>query len=165
MARVNPIPKDMHTITPSLAFRGAAGAIDFYKKAFGAQEVMRMPSPDGKYIWHAELRIGDSVFYLNDEMPGSTTHAPSREHPATASLALYVEDADALFQRAVGAGAASVMPVQEMFWGDRMGVVTDPYGHSWMIMTHTRDLTEEEIRRGGEEFARRMQEQHSGASA
>ena len=164
MARVNPIPKDVHTITPSLAFRDAAKAIDFYKKAFGAQEVMRMPSPDGKYIWHAELRIGDSIFYLNDEMPGSTTHAPSREHPATASLALYVEDADALFQRAVGAGATSVMPVQEMFWGDRMGVVTDPFGHSWMVMTHTRDLTQEEIRRGGEEFARRMQEQHRGAS-
>ncbi len=165
MARVNPIPKDMHTITPSLTFRDAAKAIDFYKTAFGAQEVMRMPSPDGRYIWHAELRIGDSVFYLGDEMPGSATHAPTREHPATASLALYVEDADVLFQRATSAGAATVMPVQEMFWGDRMGVVTDPFGHSWMIMTHTRDLTEEEIRRGGEEFARRMEEQHRGASA
>lgn len=163
MASVKPIPKGTHTITPSLAFKDAARAIEFYKKAFGAQEVMRMPSPDGKRIWHAELRIGDSLFYLSDEMPNSTTHAPSREHPATASLALYVEDADALFQRAVGAGATTVMPVQEMFWGDRMGVVTDPFGHSWMVMTHTRDLSEDEIRRGGEEFARRMQEQH-GAS-
>ena len=165
MARVNPIPKGTHTITPSLVFRDSAGAIEFYKKAFGAQEVRRMLSPDGRYIWHAELRIGDSLFYLNDEMPGSTTHAPSPEHPATTSLALHVENADALFQRATGAGAKTAMPVQDMFWGDRMGVVTDPYGHSWMIMTHTRDLTEEEIRRGGEEFARRMQEQHRGTSA
>jgi len=163
MAQVDAIPKDMHTITPNLTFRDAAKAIEFYKKAFGADEVMRMPSPDGKYIWHAELRIGDSIFYLNDEMPGSKTHAPTGDQPATASLALHVEDCDSIFQRAKDAGAEPVMPVQEMFWGDRMGVMMDPFGHCWMIMTHTRDLTAEEIRRGGEEFARRMQAQQRGA--
>ncbi len=164
MAQVHPIPKGMHAITPSLVCSDAAKAIEFYKEAFGAVEVMRMPTPDGKHVWHAELRIGDSVFYVNDDLPNSVTHAPSPEHPATASIQLYVDDADGVFWRATTEGAQSIKPVQEMFWGDRMGVVIDPFGHTWMISTHTRDLTEEELRRGAEEYARRAsQEDQRGA--
>jgi PhnB protein len=162
MAQVHPIPKGMHTITANLVCKEASKAIEFYKNAFGAVEVMRMPTPDGKGIWHAELRIGDSVFYVNDEMPNATTHAPTPEHPATASIQLYVDDADGVFWRATTEGALSTMPVQEMFWGDRMGAVTDPFGHTWMISTHTRDLTEEEVRRGAEEYARHLAQEQSG---
>ena len=115
---------------------------------------MMMPGTDR--VMHAELRIGDSVLYMNDEMPGGSLRAPSGDHAATSSLALYVADADALFGRAVKAGASVVMPVADMFWGDRMGVVTDPHGHSWMIASRTRDVSREEMMRGAEDFARQM---------
>ncbi len=163
MAQVHPVRTGMHTLTPSLVCKDASHAIEFYKNAFGAVEVMRLPAPDGKRIWHAELRIGDSVLFVNDEMPNGPTRAPTPDHPATASIQLYVDDVDGIFWRATNEGARTAMPVQEMFWGDRMGVVVDPFGHTWMISTHTRDLTEEEVRRGAEEFARRnAQEQRAG---
>ncbi len=162
--RPSPIPAGMHTVTPNLVLAGCAKAMEFYKEAFGARELMRMMMPGTERVMHAEMRIGDSVVYLNDGMPGGAMRAPGPDHAATASLALYVKDADGLFDRAVKAGASATMPVADMFWGDRMGVVTDPFGHSWMIMTHTRDLTASEMRRGAEDFARQMS-QGSGATA
>jgi len=146
----NPIPKGYHTITPSLTCRDAAKAIDFYKKAFGAQELMRMPSPDGK-IGHAEIKIGDSVVFISDEFPGRTA-APSPTATPSSSLFLYVEDVDTVFNRAVSAGAKSTMPLQDMFWGDRFGNVVDPFGHQWGLATHIEDVAPDEIERRSAAF-------------
>ncbi|WP_243338375.1 VOC family protein [Anaeromyxobacter soli] len=156
MATVRPIPEGMHTLTPNLVIRGAAQAIEFYKRALGAQEVARMPAPDGKSIWHAELRIGDSMFFLNDEMPGMGTGAPSAAVPVPVTMWLYVPDTDAAFKRAVDAGGKPTMPPADMFWGDRCAGVADPFGYMWSFATHQKDLTPEEMRRAGEEFARSM---------
>jgi PhnB protein len=163
--RASPIPKGMHTVTPNLVLKDSAQAIEFYGKAFGAKELSRMPSPDGKGIWHAELKIGDSVIYLNDESPQGTCVAPSAEHKATASVHLYVRDSDALFDRAVKAGATVVMPMQDMFWGDRMGMVIDPFGNSWTIATHQRDLTRAQLRKAADEFSQRMAAGNEGMEA
>ena len=165
MAQANPIPQGMHTVTPNLVLRDCARAIEFYKRALGAQEVMRMPSPDGKTIWHAELRVGDSVFFLNDEMPGMSNAAPSADRPAPVTMWLYVKDCDGAYRRAVEAGAKSKMAPEDMFWGDRTASVTDPFGYSWSFATHVKDLSEEEIRRGGAEFARKMGASGAGAGA
>jgi uncharacterized glyoxalase superfamily protein PhnB len=146
----------MHTVTPQLTLRESARAIDFYKQAFGAQELMRMPTPDGRGIWHAELRIGDSVIYVSDEMPQGPTAAPSSTNKATGVIQLYVPDCDAVFQSAVQAGARVSMPLADMFWGDRYGSVVDPFGQVWGIATHVKDLSPEEMRRGAEEFAAKM---------
>jgi uncharacterized glyoxalase superfamily protein PhnB len=156
MARVNPIPQGMHTLTPNLVLRDCASAIEFYKKALGAQEISRMPAPDGKSIWHAELRIGDSVFFLNDEMPGMGRTAPTASSPLPVTMWLYVPDCDAAYKRATGAGAKSTMEPADMFWGDRCGSVADPFGYLWSFATHQKDMTESEMRRAGEEFARTM---------
>jgi uncharacterized glyoxalase superfamily protein PhnB len=149
----------MHTLTPNLVLRDCAKAIEFYKQALGAQEVMRMPAPDGKSIWHAELRIGDSMFFLNDEMPGMGRSAPTAAEPVPVTMWLYVPDCDASFKRAVDAGAKATMPPADMFWGDRCSGVADPYGYLWSFATHQKDMTEEEMRRAGEEFARSMKQQ------
>ena len=146
-------PAGMHTVTPQLTLRESARAIEFYKQAFGAQELMRMPGPDGRGIWHAEIRIGDSVLYLSDEMPQSPTAAPSPTHKATAIVQLYVADCDAVFQAAVQAGARVTMPLADMFWGDRYGVVTDPFGQVWGIATHVKDLSPEEMAKGAQDWA------------
>ncbi len=158
MAGVNPIPQGAHTITPNLVLRDCAKAIDFYVRALGAQEVSRFPSPDGKAIWHAELRIGDSTFYLNDEMPGMGRPAPSADRPDPVSMWLWVKDCDAAFRRAVDAGAQAVGEPADMFWGDRVGGVTDPFGYTWSFATHQKDLTREELTRAGEAFARSMRQ-------
>ena len=160
MAGVNPIPKGMHTVTPNLVLRDCAKAIEFYKRAFGAQEVSRFPAPDGKSIWHAELRIGDSTLFLNDEMPGMSRAAPTASSPVPVTMWLYVPDADRAYRQAVDAGAKSTMEPADMFWGDRCAAVADPYGYTWSFATHQKDMSEEEMRRAGEEFARRMQAQH-----
>lgn len=152
-----PVPKGMHTVTPSLVLRDCARAITFYQHAFGAKEVRRMTSPDGRAVWHAELRIGDSVVYMNDEMPGSPASAPTPEHPAAMSIQLYVEDCDATFARAVAAGARATMKPDDMFWGDRMGSVVDPYGYTWAIATHQRDVSDEDLRRAMQAAQRRME--------
>lgn len=154
--KVNPVPKGMHSVTPNLTIRGCTRAIEFYMRALGAVEVSRFPSPDGKGIWHAELRIGDSVVFMNDEMPGMNPPAPSVEHPAPASFWLYVTDCDAAFTRAVNAGATAKMPPADMFWGDRCGMVADPFGYNWTFATHVKDMTQDEMRRAGEEFAKSM---------
>jgi uncharacterized glyoxalase superfamily protein PhnB len=149
-------PEDHGDVVANLVFKESAKAIDFYKQAFGAKELRRMPSPDGKGIWHAELRIGDSVIFLNDESPMGGTVAATPDHRATSSLQIYAPDCDALFQRAVAAGAKPSMPVADMFWGDRMGMVTDPFGQQWAISTRVKVLTDEQMRKGGEEFAKQF---------
>jgi uncharacterized glyoxalase superfamily protein PhnB len=146
-----PIPEGMHTITPHVVVNGAAKAIDFYKRAFGAEELGRFPTPDGK-IMHAAVRIGDSVLFMADEFPdmgGSKAPAPGQS-PVT--LHLYVEDVDSVFNRATTAGAAVKMPIMDAFWGDRYGQITDPFGHTWSLATHKEDLSAEEMRRRGEQF-------------
>jgi PhnB protein len=145
---VKPIPEGYHTLSPSLTVDNAAGAIEFYKRAFGAQERSRIEGPGGT-IAHAELQIGDSILMLNDPFPQASTSPPKELGGTTVNLFLYVEDVDAVFQQAVEAGATSTMPVDDMFWGDRFGSVTDPYGHSWSIATHVEDVPPEEIEERG----------------
>jgi uncharacterized glyoxalase superfamily protein PhnB len=160
MATAKPIPDGMHTVTPNLVIRApqCAKAIEFYRSALGAQEISRFPSPDGKTVWHAELRIGDSAVFVNDEMPGAGRPAPTADAPVPVTMWLYVPDCDAAFQRAVRAGAKETMAPEDMFWGDRCAAVVDPFGYQWSFATHQKDLSMEEMRRAGEEFARSMQE-------
>jgi PhnB protein len=141
---VKPIPEGYTTLSPSLAVDDAAEAIEFYKRAFGAQERGRMEGPEGT-IAHAELQIGDSVLMLADPMPQASTRTPREIGGTTVNLFMYVEDVDAVVQRAVDAGATVTMPVDDMFWGDRFGSVTDPYGHSWSVATHVEDVPPEEM--------------------
>jgi PhnB protein len=143
--RVKPIPEGHHTITPHLVVRGGAEAIAFYKKAFGAEELGRSPGPDGMSIMHAGLKIGDSILFLNDEFPDMGCRSPQALGGSPITLHLYVKDVDAVFKQAVAAGAQVRMPVTDMFWGDRYGQVTDPFGHVWALATHIEDLTREEI--------------------
>lgn len=142
--QVKPIPEGMHTVTPHLVCAGAAEAIAFYTKAFGATEVARMPGPGGK-LMHAMVRIGDSMVMLVDEVPEWQAVGPRTLKGTPVTLHMYVPDADAVFQRAVDAGATSIMPLADMFWGDRYGVVEDPFGHRWSIATHNRDLSPEQM--------------------
>jgi PhnB protein len=146
---VRAIPEGFHTITPHLVVRGGAQAIDFYKKAFGAAELSRAPMPDGK-LMHAHLKIGDSQLFLCDEFPEQGARSPLGLGGTPVTISLYVEDADAVFQQAVAAGAQVRMPPMDMFWGDRYGQVTDPFGHIWAIATHKEDLTPEEINQRAE---------------
>jgi PhnB protein len=141
---VKPIPEGYHSLTPYLAVEDAAKAIDFYKEAFGAEELLRMPGEDGK-IAHAELQIGDSKLMLSDPFPQSQVRPPSERGGPTASIFLYVEDVDATFDQAQSAGAEVETELQDMFWGDRFGTLVDPFGHVWSIATHKEDLSEEEI--------------------
>jgi uncharacterized glyoxalase superfamily protein PhnB len=159
MATANPIPQGMHTLTPNLTLRECAKAIAFYERALGAKLKSRMDAPDGKSVWHAELRIGDSVVFVNDEMPGMGRPAPTAENPVPVTMWLYVNDCDAAFERAVKAGAKSTMEPADMFWGDRCAGVADPFGYTWSFATHQKDMTEQEMKRAGEEFARQMQQQ------
>jgi PhnB protein len=144
-----PIPEGYRTITPGLVVDKGAEAIDFYARAFGAEVVRRLEM--GGKIMHAELRIGDSLVTVNDEMPEYGLKAPDREAPVPASLLIYCEDADALHARAVAAGASEINPVSDQFHGDRAGSVRDPYGHRWAIATHTEDMSEAEMQRRMEE--------------
>jgi len=156
---VKAIPEGYHTITAQLTVRDASRAIEFYKRAFGAVLLMRLPSTDGKSIMHAELRIGDSIVFLSDEFPDMGCRSPQSLGGVASSLHLYVEDVDTDFNRAVAAGAQVRMPVTEMFWGDRYGKVADPFGHEWGIGTRKEDLTPEEIRKRGEAFFAQMAKQ------
>jgi PhnB protein len=143
-----PIPEGYSTISPYLAVDDAAEAIAYYKKAFGAEETVRMEAPDGK-IGHAELKIGDSHVMLSDPFPQASTTPPKELGGTSASIFMYVEDVDAVVQQAVGAGATVTMEVEDQFWGDRFGSITDPFGHIWSIATHVEDLTPEEIEERG----------------
>ena len=147
MAKTNWLPQGFRTITPHLVINGCAKAIEFYKKAFGAEEVMRMPMPDGR-IGHAELKIGDSVLMCADdcpEMTGGKSRDPKKLGASPVTIHLYVPDAKAAMERATKAGATVTMPVAEMFWGDLYGKFTDPFGHDWGIATHVKDLTPDQI--------------------
>ena len=141
------VPEGFHTITPHLELRGAAKAIDFYKKAFGATEIMRNLGPDGRLIMHAQLLIGDSMLLLHDEFAESGGQSPQTLEGSPVTLHLYVEDVDALFKQAVDAGATVAMPVQDTFWGDRYGQLVDPFGHSWSIGSKIETLDANEIRK------------------
>ena len=143
---VKPIPEGMHSLTPQIVCAGAAKAIDFYKQAFGAIELFRMPTPDGK-IGHAQIKIGNSVMMLTDESEQCGSFGPKTLKGSPVSLYLYVENADAAFERAVAAGSTVVMPLADMFWGDRWGFVEDPFGHRWHIASHVRDVEPEEMQR------------------
>lgn len=140
----NASPTGVHTITPHLVCAGAAAAIEFYKNAFGAEELMRIPGPDGK-LGHAMLRIGDSVFRLADEYPQWDSVGPLALHGTPVTLHLTVPDVDQAFERALAAGARVRMPLADMFWGDRYGMVVDPFGHRWSMSTHLRDVSLEEM--------------------
>jgi PhnB protein len=140
----NPIPEGYHSLTPYLAVEDASRAIEFYKDAFGAEEVIRMPGPDGS-VAHAELQIGDSKLMLSDPFPQSNVRPPSERGGPTASIFMYVNDADATFEQAQKAGATVVAELEDMFWGDRFGSLADPFGHVWSVATHVEDLSEEEI--------------------
>ena len=141
---VNPIPEGYHSLQIYLAVEDAAKAIDFYKEAFGAEETIRMPGPDGK-VAHAELQIGDSKLMLSDPFPQSNVRPPSERGGSTASVFMYVDDVDATFAQAQEAGATVVSELEDMFWGDRFGTLSDPFGHVWSIATHKEDLSEEEM--------------------
>jgi PhnB protein len=141
---VKPIPEGYHAITPYLAVEDAGKAIDFYKEAFGAEELMRMPGPDGK-IAHAEIQIGDSRLMLSDPFEQSSVRPPAERGGPTGSVFLYVDDVDSTFEQATDAGATVTSPLEDMFWGDRFGTVTDPFGHVWSMATHKEDLTEEQM--------------------
>jgi PhnB protein len=144
-----PIPDGYRTATPYLTIKGAAQAIEFYKRAFGAQEGGRMTGPDGKSVMHAEIKIGDSMLMLSDEFPQMGSRSPETLGGTTGAIFLYVPDVDSAFKRAVDAGARAIMPPTDMFWGDRFGKLVDPFGHEWAMATHKEDLTPEEIRKRG----------------
>jgi len=144
MAKVKAIPEGMHSVTPHLICAGAANAIEFYKKAFGAVETGRMPGADGK-LMHAAIRIGDSCVMLVDENAQWGMLGPKALKGSPVAIHLYVEDADAFVARAVKAGAKVTMPLDDMFWGDRYGKLEDPFGHQWSVATHVRDVTPEEM--------------------
>jgi PhnB protein len=147
-------PKGYHSVTPAIVVRDAAKAIDFYKEAFGADEVDRMQGPDGS-VMHAEIRIGDSIIMLGEENPMWQTKSPQTLGGVHGSLHIYVDDADAAFARAVAAGCEARYPMEDAFWGDRYGKVTDPFGHEWGLATRVKDLSPDEIRKAGEEWAQK----------
>jgi PhnB protein len=151
---VRPIPEGYHSLTPYLVLSGAAEALEFYKKAFGAVEVMRMDGPDGR-VMHAEIKIGDSMVMIGDECPQSGHKGPKSLGGSSVGLMFYVDGVDAAFTKAVQAGATVQRPVADMFWGDRMGTVVDPFGHVWSIATHVEDVSAEECKRRAEAFLKK----------
>lgn len=152
---VKPIPEGYHTVTPYLTLNDATRAIDFYKRAFNATERVRMDTPNGK-VGHAELQIGDSMIMLGDEMPGMGNRSPQSLGGSCAGIFLYVKDVDAAFQQAVNAGAKVEQPLQDMFWGDRYGKLTDPFGHSWSMATHKEDVAPAEMEKRMQEAIAKM---------
>jgi len=146
MPDVKPIPEGYSTVTPYLFVKGAASAIDYYKKVFGAQEIVRLNAPNG-LIGHAELRIGDSMVMLSDENPQWGNKSPQTLGGSATSLHVYVEDVDAVVQGALDAGAQLIRPVKDQFYGDRSGSLLDPFGHLWSVATHIEDVSPEEIKK------------------
>ena len=155
MAKVNPIPEGSHCITPGLVVKDAKKAIEFYKNALGAAVVDVMHGPDGS-VMHAELKIGDSKFYVGDENPEWGAISPKTLGGSPVSLNIYTEDCDALVKRAMAAGATVEQPLMDMFWGDRYGKIQDPFGHKWGIATHKEDVSPEEMERRGKEWMAQM---------
>ena len=150
---VAPIPEGFRSVTPHIVVKDARAALDFYKAAFGAEELCFVPGPGGEGCTHAEFKIGDSMLMLAQEMEGMEHWlSPETHGGTTVALHIYTEDTDAAFQRAVDAGGAPGMPPMDMFWGDRYARVTDPFGHEWSLATHMKDLTPEQIQAGQEAF-------------
>jgi PhnB protein len=147
---VKPIPEGYHSVTPYLIAKNASAAIDFYKKAFGAQELFRMEAPGGK-IGHAEIKIGDSILMIADEHPEMGHVGPETLGGSAVGLMIYLEDVDTVFARAIEAGATEMRPLENQFYGDRSGSVKDPFGHTWMISTHVEDVAPDEMARRAEE--------------
>jgi len=150
--KVNPVPDGYHTATPYLTLNNAAAALDFYKRAFGARELCRMPSPDGK-IMHAEITIGDSHIMLADESSANQTNSPNTLKGTTSGIFLYLEDVDAAFKQALKAGAKETQPLENMFWGDRFGKLTDPFGHVWMLASRVEEISLAQIEERMSAFA------------
>ena len=146
---VSPIPEGYHSVTPYLVMKNAAAAIEFYKKAFGAVELLRMAAPGGK-IGHAEIKIGDSPVMLADEYPDMGFKGPESLGGTPVSLMVYVDDVDKIYPQAISAGGKEVRPLQNQFYGDRSGTLTDPFGHVWTISTHVEDVSEEELAKRAE---------------
>src|SRR5262245_50298888 len=155
--KVNPVPPGYHTATPYLIIKGAASAIEFYKKAFGATESERIADPDGT-VRHAEIKIGDSIFMITDECPQFPDYlSPKSRGGSPVHMYLYVDDADAWFKRAIDAGATEQMPVKDQFYGDRSGGVTDPYGHVWYLASRIEEVSEEELQRRAKAYSQKKE--------
>lgn len=152
MAKVKPVPEGNHSITAGLVVRDGKKAIEFYKTAFGAKVLNVMNSPDGRSVMHAELKIGDTKIYLGDENPEMGARSPQALGGSPVSLNIYTEDCDTMFKKAVAAGATVKMPLDNMFWGDRYGKITDPFGHEWGIATHVEDVSETEMEKRSKEW-------------
>jgi PhnB protein len=154
--KVSPIPQGYHTITPHIVVKDARKAVDFYKRAFGAEVRGIAEGPDG-HVMHAEVKIGDSIVMLNDEFPSRKVLSPTSTNADTCvSLHLYVEDADKTFAAAKAAGAVVTMPLEDQFWGDRYGTLRDPFGHSWSIATHIKDMSEQDMKKAMDEAMSKM---------
>jgi uncharacterized glyoxalase superfamily protein PhnB len=145
------VPEGMHTLTTQLSIDGCDKAIEWFGKAFGAELVMRAPDPSGKKVWHAMMRIGDSMFFCNDVFPEMGSQGPN-----TASMWIYTDNVDQKWKRAVDAGAKVMMPLADMFWGDRMGTLMDPFGNRWSMSQHMKDLTPEEMKKAEQDFIASM---------
>ena len=153
---VKPIPEGYHSVTPYLVVDDAAGAIEFYRQAFGAEERFRLPM--GDKIGHAEIKIGDSFVMLADEFPEMDHVGPKARGGTTVSLLIYVPDVDAAFRQAIAAGATELRPLENQFWGDRMGTLTDPFGHQWSLATHVEEVSEAEMQERMAQFSQRQNE-------
>ena len=153
---IKAIPEGFHAVTPSLTLKDSLEAIAFYEKAFGVKNPEVFPSPDGKHTMHATIQIGDSILMMGDEMADMGCKSAESLGASPISLYVYVPDVDEVFKQAVAAGATAVMPVADMFWGDRCGTLTDPFGYQWTIATHKQDLTEKEIQEGAAAFVAAM---------
>jgi len=157
------IPKGFHSITPYLTVQDVPQAMDFYARAFGAEEVMRVNGPEGK-ISHGEIKIGDSIMMIAGEMPNGRLRSPQSLGGTTASIVLYVKDVDSVFEQALAAGAKEEQPLANMFWGDRYGRVSDPFGHLWLLATHVEDVSPEEMARRAQEMSSPAQRAHAAGS-
>lgn len=162
-AKVNPVPAGMRTVTPYLVIDGAVQALEFYKKAFGAKELERAPTPDGK-LMHASIKIGDSVVMMSDEFPGSETKSPSSAGTSTVTLHVYTKNVDKLWQQAVDAGAKVAMPLDNQFWGERYGIVVDPFGHRWSLSMRIKMSPKEMEEKRQQAMTMLSQGEHPGKS-
>jgi uncharacterized glyoxalase superfamily protein PhnB len=155
------IPEGFHSVTPMVMFKDGRAAIEFYKRAFGAVERFALPGPDGKGVMHAELQIGDSILMLGEEHPAEPCKSAETMQGSPVSFYIYLANVDQAFQRALNAGAESKMPVADMFWGDRVGTVQDPFGYLWSLATHVKDPTPQEIQEGAQAAFARMAEKET----
>lgn len=160
----NAIPERFHTVTPMIMVKDARKAIEFYKRAFGAEELFVMPGPDGWGVMHAEVRIGDSIIMMGEEHPQEPCKSAETIGGSPVSFYIYLKDVDEAFKTALAADAEAQMPVQDMFWGDRAGTVQDPFRYKWTLATHIKDLTLQEIRQGAEAFFAQTAQKWAGST-